>query len=212
MKKINLSAVVPVIVVMLSIAAFSQLMPVITENKEISLITDTINVEQKKICETAFYDEMQDIYGDCTYYNNYTLCLNTTGPGTGCSYVQDQRDYRCKTGEKTIRYNKTVCRPDDKLIISIDKGAIVAKKQIDYSDFGPCVYEEENDCLILTCQSKYDGANDGKFHGCKSGTSCQKFKICDGSIKTYYKNSREDFAESDPSFFLPELSLEEVEE
>ena len=88
------------------------------------------------------------------------------------------------------------------------------KKQIDFSDWGPCIYSQENiggnSCLIVTCQSIYDGANDGQFHGCKGGTSCQRFEICDDSIKTFYKNSRESFVEDDPSFHLSKLAIGEA--
>jgi hypothetical protein len=218
MKKINLFLAVFVIAILLSITVLSQLGyivkpgPIVDVETTKSQVTDTIVLEKKETCTTELYDEVQDVYSTCVYYNNYTDCLNTSGLNTACSPKQDTYSFQCKTGEKTVQKSRTECKPNDEFIISIDKGTVALKKQIDFSDFGPCIYEEENNCLIITCQSKYDGANDGKFHGCKSGTSCQKFEICDNSIKTLYKNSREDYAEEDSSFFLDKLSLKEVEE
>ena len=60
--------------------------------------------------------------------------------------------------------------------------------------------------------SLYDGAHKGQFTDCNGGKSCQKFEICDGSIKTFYKNSREGFVADDPSFYLNKLALKEVQE
>ena len=214
MEKINLFAVIFVVAVLLSITALSQISPITSIVSKTTQITPTISLEEKDTCTTSFYDEVQDIYGNCVYYHNYTSCLNTTGPNTGCSLQQDIRNYQCKTGENIVTKNTTECKPNDDFIISIDQGAATLKKQIDYSDWGPCIYLQEsiagNSCLVVTCQSIYDGANDGQFHGCKSGTSCQRFEICDNSIKTLYKNSREDFVEYDSSFYLNKLAVKEV--
>jgi hypothetical protein len=209
MKK-NIFVLMFVIAVLLSIGALSQLSPIIKTISKANQITPSISLEEKETCTTSFYDEVQSVYGDCVYYLNYTSCLNTSGPNTGCSLKQDTRNFRCKTGENIFNRNRTECRPNDEFIISIEQGTAVLKKQIDFSEWGPCIYNEENNCLIVTCQSRYDGANDGQFHGCKSGTSCQRFEICDNSIKTFYKNSREDFVENDPSFYLNKLALKEV--
>jgi hypothetical protein len=201
---------VTAIISLLAIAVASQLAPIAKSIVKTSQITPNIALEEKDICTTEFYDETQDVYGNCVYYNNYTSCLNTSGLNTDCSPQQSTSSFKCKTGENIVTKNKTECRPDDKFVISVDDGAAVLKKQIDFSDWGPCVFSEENNCLIVTCQSIYDGANDGKFHSCKSGTSCQRFEICDGSTKTLYKNSRADFVENDPTFKLEKLALVEV--
>lgn len=218
MKKINVFVIMFVIAILLSIAAFSQINPItklppITDIlSKFDQVTPTISLEEKDICIKEFYDEIQDVYGNCVYYVNVTHCLNSSGPNTGCSIKQNEINYQCKTGEISVTKNRTECKPNDEFLISIDQGAVVLKKQIDFSDWGPCIYEEENSCLIVTCQSMYDGANDGQFHGCKGGTSCQRFEICDNSIKTLFKNSRDNFVEDDPSFYLTELPIVEVSE
>ena len=73
MKKIKIPIVVIVIAVLLSITALSQLSPlanIITKNTQ---VTPTISLEEKDTCTTTFYDETQDIYGNCIYYHNYTI-------------------------------------------------------------------------------------------------------------------------------------------
>lgn len=214
MKKINLFAAMSIIAVLLSIGALSQLSPISSIISKATQITPTISLEKRDTCTTKFYNEVQDVYGNCIYYHNYTNCLNTTGPNTACSLQQDQKNFQCKTGEVTTTKNKTECKPNDEFIISIDQGAAVLKKQIDFSDWGPCVYSQEtinsNSCLVVTCVSLYDGAHQGKFVDCNGGKSCQRFEICDNSIKTFYKNSREDFVADDPTFHLSKLALTEV--
>jgi len=186
----------------------------LTVASQISQVTSTISVEEVKTCTTNFYNEVQDVYGNYNYYHNYSLCLNTSGPNTDCSLQQDQINFQCKTGEATVTKNTTECKPNDEFIISIDQGAAVLKKQIDFSDWGPCVYAQEaingNSCLVVTCVSLYDGAHKGQFTDCNGGKSCQRFEICDDSVKTLYKNSREDFVADDPSFHLGKLVLTEA--
>jgi hypothetical protein len=211
--KTNLFLAIFVTAILLSITALS-LSPVVDIINKKSQITPSIGLEENDICVTEFYEEIRDVYENCNYYHNYTHCLNTTGPDTDCSLQQNIRNFRCKTGENIIAKNKTTCRPDDKFLISIDNGIAVAKKQIDFSDWGPCIYGQENingnSCLIVTCVSLYDGAHQGQFVDCKGGKSCQRFEICDDSVKTFYKNSREDFVEEDPSFHLNKLAIREA--
>lgn len=212
--KISKVLVLAVFLISLSIATLGQLSPIIQTVTKTSQITPTISLEEKETCITKFYDEAQNTYGNCVFYYNYTSCLNTTGPNTGCSLQQDAKNYSCKTGEITVTKNSTECKPTDDFVISIVQGAAVLKKQIDYSEWGPCIYSQEtiqgNSCLVVTCQSIYDGANDGQFHGCKGGTSCQRFEICGSSVSTFYKNSREGFAADDPTFYLNKLAIQEV--
>lgn len=214
MKKINLIVVGLIIIVLLSVGVLSQLAlsPVTNVLVKDTLVTASASLEEKETCVTEFYEETEDIYGSCIYYDNGTSCLNVTGKNTDCSVSQTTWNFRCKTGEEVLNKNKTTCRPNEKFEITINDEKTTLRKQIDYSDFGPCIYEEVDNCLVVTCQSKYDGANDGVFHGCKSGTSCQKFEICNGEVKTYYKNSRNDFVEEDPTFVVPKLVAKEVEE
>ncbi|MBI2101434.1 hypothetical protein HYT53_02385 [Candidatus Woesearchaeota archaeon] len=210
MKKINLFVLMFVIVVLLMATALSQISPITSVVSKTSQATPTISIEQQETCTTSFYDEIQPLYGDCTYYNNYTLCLNTSGSNTACSPQQSTWNFQCKTGEITFARNLTECKPHDKFIVSINKGAVVEKKEIDFSQWGACIQNTENNCLIVTCVSNEDGAFKGQFTDCKGGKSCQKFEICDNKVRVFYKNSREDFVEEDPTFYLSKLALMEV--
>ncbi|MBI1935517.1 hypothetical protein HYS31_03675 [Candidatus Woesearchaeota archaeon] len=167
-------------------------------------------IQELEDCKTTFYDELQPIYGTCFEYFNRTSCINDSGPGTGCSTSQASINYTCITSEQIVQKNSTKCTSLNRFIVSITKKSSVEQKEIDFSQWGACIQEAENDCIIVTCVSKYDGAHNGKFTGCNGGKSCQKFEICSGSIKSYYKNSREGFAEKDPTFRIPKLEIKEV--
>mgnify|MGYP001589182513 CR=1 FL=1 len=213
MKKISLFAAILVMAALVSIGVLSQLSPIIKTVSKIVQITPSISLNESETCTTEFYDEKQQLYNNCIYYHNYTGCLNTSGPNTGCSLQQATWNLQCpKT--ITVTKNRTTCEPNDDFIISIDQGAAVLKKQIDFSDWGPCIYSQEtinsNSCLVVTCVSLYDGAHRGQFTDCRGGKTCQRFEICGSNIKTFYKNSREDFVENDPSFYLPKLGIKEV--
>lgn len=210
MRKINIIASAIVMAVLLSIAVFSQLAPITNVVSKTNQVTPAISLEEKDTCTTSFYDESQDVFGNYNYYSNYTHCLNTSGPNTACSIQQSILVLSQKVGQVTVTKNKTECKPNDKFVISIDQGTATLKKQIDYSEWGHCIYNEEKSCLIVTCVSRYDGAHKGQFTDCKGGKSCQRFEICDNNIKTLYKNSREGFAEDDPSFYLNKLPLAEA--
>src|SRR3989338_7651005 len=113
MEKINLFAVIFVVAVLLSITALSQISPITSIVSKTTQITPTISLEEKDTCTTSFYDEVQDIYGNCVYYHNYTSCLNTTGPNTGCSAQQSTWNFQCLTGTVTLNKNKTECKLDN---------------------------------------------------------------------------------------------------
>lgn len=214
MKQTKLAIAVFVIISLLSITALSQ-SPMTNIISKTTKITPAISLEENDICTTTFYDEIQDIYGNCVYYSNITSCLNTSGPNTGCSVQQSTLNYQCKTGSTTSTKNTTECKAND-YIISMGQGAATLKKQIDYYDWGPCIYSQENiagnNCLIVTCVSNDDGAFKGQFTDCNAGKSCQRFEICDNGIKTLYKNSREGFVQDDLSFFTAKLGIKEVAE
>src|SRR3989338_10380911 len=215
MKRFNLAIAIAAMTILLSITALSQGQnPLINTIFKNYTITPAISIQEKDICTTTFYDETIDVYGSCIYYQNYTHCTNSSGSNTGCSLQQNQISYQCKTGTSIITKNSTECRPNNDFVITIDNGVSTLKKQIDYSNWGPCIYSQENiqgnSCAVPICVSLYDGAHQGKFTDCSGGKSCQRFEICDNSIKTFYKNSREGFVEEDPSFYLNKLPITEV--
>lgn len=199
----KIKKVLVLILLAVSLVAFSVL-------SQISQVTDKISIEEKQRCTTNFYDEIQNIYGNCIHYYNYTSCLNSSGPNTACSLQQTQINFTCKTGQLIFTRNTTDCKPLNKFVVSINKGAVVEKKEIDFSAWGACINAIENGCLIVTCVSHEDGAFKGQFTNCKGGKSCQRFEICNNSIRVFYKNSRNEFVESDPTFYIDPLTMKEV--
>ena len=201
-------------VVLFSLFVASQLdlskTPITTVESLHTFISAKIDLVKEETCTTTFFDEEQPIYDSCAYYRNFTSCLNTTGPNTDCSSQQSVSAFQCRTGSESIARNRTECIPNKEFIIEIIEGETTLRKKIDYSDWGPCINEVQGSCLVVTCVSNEDGAFKGQFTNCNGGKSCQKFEICDDGIKSYYKNSREDFTEDDPSFFLGRLQVEEV--
>ena len=184
----------------------------LTVASQISQVTSTISVEELKDCTISYYNNTENVYGYVTKTRETRgLCLNPLN----LSYypcVNGTESYQSYeiVGSQIVLKNQTDCISRNSYVISIDKKGVIDKKEIDFSDFGPCIYNTENNCLVVTCVSKYDGAHNGQFTDCRGGKSCQKFVICDDNIKVYYRNSRENFAENDPTFYLPQLALKGV--
>ena len=196
----------PIVLVILLISLLA-----ITVASQIPQVANTISVEEAKACNIVFYDEMQDVYKNYSYYYNYTQCLNTSGPNTGCSTKQDLWILRGKIGQVAVAKNITECKPVDKFIVSINKGSVMERKEIDFSSWGVCINTIENDCLAITCGTLKGGsARNGIFNGCDGGKSCQKFLFCQDSVKVLYKASRDDFVREDPTFKLSKLELREA--
>lgn len=161
------------------------------------VVDDNVIVNEIEDCSTEFYDEIEDVfdnvtrdrdvYGSCVYYNNYTTCLNSTGPDTDCSAEQLTYDFTCtigtesyqsyeKVSEKTVQKSKTTC---NKRGYTIDIAG--SNKKIDFAKAG---YYCSLDGNILTCDSVHDGNGDGI---CKSGETCIKFEITSKGINTISK-------------------------
>ena len=106
--------------------------------------------------------------------------------------------------------NTTNCSPKS-YIVSVIKGSVTEKREVDFSNWGVCVQSTENNCVAITCGSQHGGsAVNGIFNGCDGGKSCQKFLFCQDEIKVLYKASRDDFVNEDPTFHLSPLAYREV--
>ena len=209
--RLDKALVIILFVILLALTATSQQNPIISTEKNTKQITPTISLDEDKICTTSFFSDVQDVYSNCVYYHNYTSCLNSSGPNTACSLEQNQYNFKCKTGETTATSNKTECRPSNKFTVSIGHGAFIETKEVDFSRWGVCIKENENECVAVICGSQQGGsAVNGVFNGCDGGKSCQKFLFCQDGVKVLYKASRNDFVEQDPTFHLSKLELKEV--
>lgn len=166
-------------------------------------ITADITAENVQDCKTVYWDETSPTYGTCTYYHNETLCTDAPA-NKSCTITQKSDDYQCKTGTNTVQKSKQVCS-DKELQFSVDKTTSIENYKIDYGKWGKCSNAKENNELVIICDSKLDGNNDGI---CQSGESCVKFVVGKDSITKSLKNSQEIFTAKDETFFLTELNYE----
>lgn len=176
-------------------------------------INDKISLEEKQDCEIDYYNATEDVYGYVTRTRDtygtcfnpanqsYHTCINSSEPYQNYEYL----------GTKTVLKNTTTCHSKS-FTVSVNKGALIEKKEIDFYSWGVCVQSTENGCLAITCGTLKGGsARNGIFNGCDGGKSCQKFLFCDdGTTKVLYKASREGFTEEDPTFYLSKLEVKEV--
>lgn len=197
MKIKNLLLIMFVVLGAISVAAY-------TYSKAIQ-VTDDISLEDIKDCKTVYWDETQDIYGTCTH--KYTEIVCDDPPlNTSCHEEERIYEYSCKTGTKKVQKSKEVCR-DKEIQLTIDELTKTETYKLEYGEWGKCSYETEGQTLIITCDSKYDGDNNGI---CKPGESCIQFRVTKDGIQRFEKNSRYDWVEDDDTFFLDRLNVEVV--
>ena len=198
MKIKNLLTVL-VVVVTLSVVGIA--VPRITQ------VTADISLDQPESCDTFYWDETENTYGTCTNHHNVSVCSDE--PFNTTCIVQERAyyNYTCVTSTKTVQKSEVRCEDKDLMSVTVDKPTGTETYRIDYGDWGLCSYTTEAETLVITCDSKIDGNNDGI---CRPGESCTQFRITKDNAQRLVKNSRYDFVESDDSFFLEQLNIEEV--
>lgn len=212
--KIKKSLVIALILIAaLAITTLSQISGEKWENYRITNVTNKITLEEKQDCITTYYNETIPIYGNVTKTRDtYGTCFNPA----------NQSYYRCANGTEeyqsyevvnqlTQEKSKDNCESKNSFIVSVNRNNEVIKKEIDFSKYGVCVQEKEDNCVAILCGTLEGGsARNGIFNGCDGGKYCQKFLFCEDKIKVLYKGFREGFEEQDPSFHLPKGELKEV--
>lgn len=202
-----------VLVILVNAFALAVASQDVQEFYKTTVVNDKISFDEKQDCAIGFSEESVKVFG------NVTRTINTYGT---CFNAINQSFHQCINGTETyqsyeylgsqiVLRNTTNCKTKSYLV-SVNKNNDIKKYELDFSSWGPCIQETENNCLAITCVSLTDGAHLGKFTNCKGGKSCQKFVICNNKISVLYKNSREDFVEHDPTFYLKKLNLKEVSE
>ena len=184
----------------LSFAAYG-----VTKISEAIQVADGISLEEVKDCKTVYWNETENTYGNCIRYYNITFCEDDP-LNTSCYIQEKSYNYTCLTDTKTVEKNKEICR-DKEFQFTIDKPLKVETYKLEYGDWGMCTYMPGDEVLTITCDSRYDGNNDGI---CTSGESCILFIVTKNRVDRYVKNSRDDFVIHDESFFLPKLNAEVV--
>ncbi|HIH39007.1 hypothetical protein J4460_05885 [Candidatus Woesearchaeota archaeon] len=104
-----------------------------------------------------------------------------------------------RIGERLVASGNQNCY-DKSLTVSSSKEDIVIG-----DDDWVCVSEDQAHCVLVTCQSKFDGAHFGEYTGCGSGSTCRQYTVCeDGTVTVKEKNSNPSFSDWDASF--PEVA------
>jgi len=196
MKIKNLLIIIFVLLVV-SISAYSL--------KKSIQVTDDISLDEIEDCKTTYWDEDIDVYDTCTGQRNMNICADEPS-NTTCSIQSVSYNYTCLTGKETVQKSKEICK-DNEIQIGVDKLIGTDEYKIEYGQWGKCSYTTEGEALVITCDSRFDGDNNGI---CTSGESCTQFRITKDNVQTLVKNSRDDFVANDDTFFLDELELEVV--
>jgi glutamine cyclotransferase len=189
------------VLAVLSIGAYS-----ITKSSLLR-VTDDVSLEKIEDCQTIYWSETQPVYDTCRTYYEGTGCDDEPF-NTSCSVRQLSRDYTCQTGEEIVEKSKEICSEKD-MEFTIDKIIEQEKYRLSYGEWGKCSHITEDQTVVVTCDSRYDGNGDGI---CSSGESCMQFRITKDGTQRLMKNSRNDFVESDKTFFLKKLAMVEVTE
>ncbi len=183
--------------IFLAILALSLIAIVIAQTNKVSL-------ESIEKCKTIEWETEDPVYETCQKEDITTIC-DDEPTNKSCHQETAYRDYQCQKGTKTTQHSKEECGIESFEITKEVDDTITEKGKIDFKEWGKCSDTKENNELIIICDSKYDGNNDGI---CQSGESCIKFVVTQNDVKRYIKNSQEDFTEEDDSFFLEKLSYE----
>ena len=202
-QKPNVSVIKNILIIIfvlavLSIAAYS----VSYSKGSKTQVTADIELEEVEDCEMLHWTETEPVYGTCT--NSYDTIICDDEPfNTSCYPGEETYEYKCKTGEKEIQKSKEICKDTEMKVTLFE----TEEYSLEYGEWGKCSYTTESETLVITCDSKYDGNNDGICH---PGESCIQFRVTGDKIQRLEKNSRLDFIEEDSTFFLNKLSMEEV--
>ncbi|MBW2974611.1 hypothetical protein KY366_02740 [Candidatus Woesearchaeota archaeon] len=162
-----------------------------------------ISFEEIEDCRMEYWETEEPVYGTCQREHVTTIC-DDPPINQSCNQETEYYNYTCKTGTQIVQHSKEICTPKELRIIRADE-----QGKIDFEGWGKCSAQEEADSLIVVCDSKFDGNNDGI---CQPGESCVRFIITEDNVERSLKNSQEGFTAEDDSFFLEELDYEVMAE
>ncbi|HLC60873.1 MAG TPA: hypothetical protein VJJ52_05590 [Candidatus Nanoarchaeia archaeon] len=182
------------------------------KNSKISVVNEKLSVEEKQDCEITYFNQSEPIYGNVTRIRDvYVPCVDpiNLSNSTCVNGTESYQSYE-QVGAGIFLRNTTKCTSGS-FVVSVSKNGNTEKKEIDFSSWGVCVQEKENDCIAVLCGNLEGGsARNGIFNGCDGGKSCEKFLFCEDGVKVFYKAARENFVEHDPTFKLDKLAYKEV--
>lgn len=156
------------------------------------------SVQEIERCKITTVEREEPIIGTCLS-NPRTETVCTDEPiNDSCSEVTESYEFTCRKGMQIIEEERQDCTTTGYLI----NNAV----RLNTEEYG-CLIEESGGTLTVICDSVFDGNGDGI---CKSGESCIQFVLDGGSVSRSFKNSRKDFVEDDPTFFLQKATSEVV--
>lgn len=169
-------------------------------------VTDKIQLKENGNCQLVTWQEEVPEFGNCTRSYIHTVC-DDEPLNTSCREVNQSYAYTCKTGTQIIQRNREECR-EESMEVVINMEEKVERYVLNHGDWGACSKEVAGNGVIITCDSKWDSDRNGV---CKPGESCVRFIITESGIWHQIKNSRENYAEVDDSFFVDVLEMEVAE-
>jgi hypothetical protein len=149
-------------------------------------------VERIDNCVDEKYFESVPQLGTCQH--NISVCdeLNTS-----CHNAAE--NYSCYTNSINIEKTAKKCNT---------KGYKISKYNFSTEEYSCSIDTTDKDSTVMVCDSKYDGNGDGI---CTSGESCMKYVITKDSIASFEKNSKDEYAPADESYFLNKITVEEAQ-
>lgn len=181
-------------------------------SSQVSQEATSITTDAIQDCNVDYYNSTENVYGNVSRVRpTYGKCFNSLNQSYN-SCINGTESYQSyePIGTATFLRNTSQCNTKS-FVVSLAKGSQVVKKEVDFSRWGVCVQEQEDNCVAILCGTLEGGsARNGIFNGCDGGKSCQKFLFCPAGIKVLYKASRYEFVEDDPTFYLSKLELKGV--
>lgn len=201
MPKIKQALIISIVLAVLALATYG-----ISIVKQSARVADDITLDEIKDCETVFWNETENIYGTCTHEYSIRKC-DDEPINNSCHIVQESKNYECITGYNTSAKSKEICKDKEMRLLAGELSG-GKKYRLTYGDWGKCGYLPGTDSVIITCDSKNDGNEDGI---CQPGESCVSFIVSKNRIERFFRNSRADFTSDDPTFYQDKLTMEEEE-
>ncbi len=163
-----------------------------------SSLGSTVQFSELANCKTRYWETEEPVVGMCQKEKTKKVC-DDEPINLSCHEETVFRDYSCITGTKAVLHTEETCESKELEITNANE-----RLKIDFETWGKCTPIEEEEDLVVICDSKYDGNGDGI---CQSGESCMKFIISENWVQRYFKNSKDVFTSTDESFFLEKLEV-----
>ena len=167
----------------------------VQEGQSTDILSAEKSISKIEDCKDVSYEEDELIFEDCEQSKYFVTCdeLNQTRYNNTINY-----NTTCEVVKKVSKIKQT-CE---------QKGIFVKQKfKLDFDSDYTCLPSEDSEKVTILCDSKLDGNGDGK---CQAGETCIKFEVQGNNLKKYYRNSRPDFVENDPTFRQKEINMVEI--